>query len=361
MKFKKIIVLVLTLVLVLGLVTGCGGGEATTENQGNNDGENQEQPKEKIVIRWGHFAPPEQPLEKALQNMAQRISDRTDGQVEIKSFPASQLGSIAEQLEQLQEGSLQMMYANASYISQLQPEFAVFDAPFVFDDIDHAREFSRSDMVQDMAKTLLNERDIRILDASPIFGPRHLSTKDTLVTKPEDLEGLKIRVHEAETRVDMIKAWGASPVVTPTAEMYLSMQTGLAQGQESPLSWQADNKYWEVQKYVMLTNHFIQNEMAITNDEFYQSLPDDIKQILREETIKLADEVTEMYIEANEAAKSTLTENGMEIIEDIDRDAFRKATQSMWNKWQDVWGQGAHERVVNRDYEKLTPEEWQNY
>jgi len=353
---KKLIVFMILLFAVV-LISGCGSSN-DSDSSGNVE---KDDSKEKIVIKWGHFAPPDQPLELALQKMVKRISDRTDGRVQIDTFPASQLGSIPEQLEQVMGGSLQMMYSTPSPFAAFQPEWSVVDAPFVFDDIDHAREFARSDMVQEMAKEFLDEKGVRILDPSPIFGPRHLSTKNTPVKTPADLKGLKIRVHEAQTRVDMIEAWGASPVVTPTAEMYLSMQTGLADGQESPLSWQMDNKYWEVQKYVMLTNHFIQNEMVIINEEFYQSLPEDIKEILLEEVSILADDVTNMYIEANEAAKAVLEANGMVIIEDVDLDAFREATESMWSKWESQWGEGAHQRVIDRDYNVLTPEEWRNY
>lgn len=338
-------------------VVGCGGSKGS----GAKDDTGKDATQEKIIIRWGHFAPPEQPLEIALQSMAKRINERTNGRVEIRTFPASQLGSIPEQLEQLMAGSLQMMYSTPSPFSSFQPEWSIVDAPFIFDDVDHAREFARSDMVQEMAKKLLAERGIRVLDPSPIFGPRHLSTKNTPVRTPADLAGLKIRVHEAETRVDMINAWGASPVVTPTAEMYLAMQTGLADGQESPLSWQATNKYWEVQKYVMLTSHFIQNEMVIINDAFYQTLPDDIKQILLEEVTILADDVTNMYIERNEAARAEMEANGMIFIEDVDLDAFRKATEAMWNKWEKQWGEGAHYRVINRDYKVFTPDEWRKF
>lgn len=303
----------------------------------------------------------EQPLHKGAEEFAKNVNQRFKGRLEVKIFPNSQLGSIAEQLEQLQKGSIQMMFVNSSYLENLEPSFAVFDAPFVFDNEEHVRQFARSDIVQEMAKRLVQSRGIRILDASAIFGPRHLSTKSRPIRKPEDLKGLKIRVHEAQTRVDTIKAWGAEPVVTPTAEMYMALQTGLADGQESPLSWQRDNMYWEVQKYVMLTGHFVQNENIVINESFFQSLPDDLKKILKEEAIKLADKVTQGYKEANAKALDDLKAHGMVIVEDVDKQAFRKATEAMWNKWQSKWGQGLHLKVINKQYKVLSPEEWQNF
>lgn len=359
-NFKKNFYVLISVIMVFGLVlSGCGSKSSSTDegNSGQSNGNDQE----KIVIRWGHFAPAVQPMEAAAQNMAERVKERTNGQVEIQTFPASQLGSIKEQLEQLQAGSLQMMFSNPSYLSNIKKEFSIFDAPMVFENVDHVREFAHSDYIQGLAKELLTETDIRILDPTPIFGPRHLSVKQRPIKTPADLEGLSIRVHEAETRKDLIAAWGANPVVTPTAEMYTAMQTGLADGQESPLSWQADNKYWEVQKYVSLTGHFVQAEFIIINDEFLQSLPEDIQKILKEEAIKAADEMTKLYEEANNKAIDTLKENGMVIVEGVDKEAFREATQPMWEKWQSQWGEGLHNKVINREYESLTPEEWQNY
>jgi tripartite ATP-independent transporter DctP family solute receptor len=314
-----------------------------------------------VKVRFGHFAPAGQPMDVAANAMGERLQQTTEQDVEFQVFPGSQLGSIAEQLEQLQGGSLEMMFANPSYLSEIMPEWAIFDAPMVFGDEDHVREFALSDYSQELAQQLLEERGIRILDPTPIFGARHLSTAGKEVRTPADLAGMKIRVHEAATRSDLIKAWGANPVVTETAEMYTAMQTGLADGQESPLSWQADNNYWEVQDYVSLTGHFVQAEFLIVNEEFFQGLSAEMQDALLRESHTAADEMTELYRQANEEAKQTLEENGMTIIEDVDLEAFRSATEPMWDKWQKVWGEGRHLAVVERDYETLEAEEWADY
>lgn len=303
--------------------------------------------QEKIVIRWGHFAPPEQPLEKGAQFMAKNVKDRTNGRVEIRTFPANQLGSNPAMAEMVQAGSLEMMFLNGSYMGTLEPEWSIFDAPFVFENEDHVRCFVRGDLAKGMIERFREKRGIRVLDGSPIFGPRHLSTKGRPIRRPEDLKGLKIRVHEAKTRVDMIKAWGAEPVVTPTAEMYLAMQTGLADGQESPLSWQVDNRYWEVQKYVMMTGHFVQQESIVISDKFFQGLPKDVQPVLQEEAHKTADYITDLYKKRNEEAKQTLKQHGMTIVEDVDKAAFRKATETMWKQWENRWGVGMHYKVMN--------------
>lgn len=332
-------------------VAGCGGGSGGDQAS--------------TVIQWGHFAPAIQPMETAAQNMAERVAGRTDGQIEIRTFPASQLGSIKQQLEQVQSGNLEMMFSNPSYISELggMQEYSIFDAPMIFEDENHVREFARSEYSQSLAKKLLADHGIRILDPTPIFGQRHLSVnKETgPIRTPADLKGVSIRVHEAQTRKDMIAAWGANPVVTPTAEMYTAMQTGLADGQESPLSWQADNKYWEVQQFVSLTGHFVQAEFIVMSDKFFQSLPEDTQEMLKEEATKTADEMTSLYLEANNEAKDTLKEHDMVIVEDVDKEAFREATQPMWEKWESQWGTGQHYKVINREYEVMPIEEWRNY
>ena len=303
--------------------------------------------QQKIIIRWGHFAPPEQPLEKGAQVMAQNVKERTGGRVEIRTFPSNQLGANPAMAEMVQAGSLEMMFLNGSYMGTLEPECSIFDAPFVFDSEDHVRCFVRGDLAKGMIDRFREKRGIRILDASPVFGPRHLSTKTRPIRRPEDLKGLKIRVHEAKTRVDMIKAWGTEPVVTPTAEMYLAMQTGLADGQESPLSWQVDNRYWEVQKYVMMTGHFVQQEAIVINDKFFQGLPKDVQAIMQEEANKAADFITDLYKKRNDEAKQTLKSRGITIIEDVDKAAFRKATEAMWKQWESRWGVGMHTKVMS--------------
>lgn len=314
-----------------------------------------------IVLRYAHFAPPEQPIEIAGREMGDRIAERTDGAFELRTFPASQLGGPQEMIQLNIEGSINLTTHSASGLGEVYSAFSIVDAPFVFESIDHAREFFRSDLFQDIARGLLEERGLRILDASGMFGARHLSTRNTPVREPEDLQGLRIRVHEAESRADMIRAWGAEPVITPTEEMYMAMQTGLADGQESPFSWQRDNKYWEVQNYIMHTGHFIQNEVLAINEEFFQSLSPEHQQIILEEAIIWADEVTRMYEEANAAAVGTLQEMGMTYIDDVNIAAFQDATVEMWEKWEETWGEGLQFKVVNREYNVLSPEEWQDY
>lgn len=334
---------------LLSAMTACGSADGGESEGGGSS-----------KIRFGHFAPAGQPMDVAAHSLGEGL--QAAGQdVEFQVFPGSQLGSIAEMLEQLQGGSLEMMFANPSYLSEIMPEWAIFDAPMVFEDEGHVQEFARSDYSKKLAQRLLEERGIRILDPTPIFGARHLSTAGKQVRTPADLAGMKIRVHEAATRSDLIKAWGANPVVTETAEMYTAMQTGLANGQESPLSWQADNNYWEVQDYVSLTGHFVQAEFILVNEGFFQGLTSEMQDTLLQESHAAADEMTELYRNANEEARQTLEDNGMTIIEDVDLDAFRKATEPMWDRWQEVWGEGRHLAVVERDYQPLEVDEWADY
>ena len=106
-----------------------------------------------IVIRIGHNQPPDQELAKSLVRMAERIQERTNGRVEVRIFPAGQLGSGPEIIEQAEMGSVEITEITGSQLSTLLDDFSIFDAPFIFDDEWHAHEFGRSDMVQAMARS----------------------------------------------------------------------------------------------------------------------------------------------------------------------------------------------------------------
>src|SRR5688572_18786472 len=121
---------------------------------------------------------------------------------------------------------------------------------------------------------------MRILDMGWIFGQRHLTTSKTAVRTPADMKGLKVRVQPDAIYLATVKGMGGSPTPIPASEIYTSLQTGVVDGQENPISniWQ--RKLHEVQKYLVRTGHITQNQVVAISEDVFQSLKPETQKII---------------------------------------------------------------------------------
>lgn len=343
---RKHTVLLFVLVFVVNLGTFAAGASKTTHE-----------------LKLSYQGTPDSVEGRAVSEFASYVESATDGKVKIVQFPGGVMGSHSEVLDLVREGVVELSTENPARMSLVSSvrEAAVFDAPFIYNSIGHMREFCRSETVQDWAKTFLRETGIRWLVTDGLFGTRHLSTSRVAVRHPDDMRGLKIRTPELPVRMDMVRAWGGDVVTSPTAEMYLAMQTGLASGQESPLWWQAEHKYWEVQDYVTLTGHVIMPLGLIINEEAFGKLDAQSRDALLKGARIFADRMTELATLGDEIAVAELEANGMVVIRDVDIPAFQERTAIVWERYSDRWGAGTAEAVARQEYVVLSPDKWQAY
>ena len=214
-----------------------------------------------------------QPSYKGLVKFSELVQQRTNGALRITIFGDGQLGTEQESIEGVQFGTIDMFMGSAGSVGRFLPRLEAFAHPYIWRDNAHLLLVVRGPIGDELSNELRQKAGIRILDQGWIFGQRHLTTKQTEVRKPADMAKLKIRVQPTGIYLDTIKAMGGNPTPLDFKELYMSMQTGVVDGQENPLNVIATRAFFEVQGNLMLTGHITQNQVLLISEKTYQSLP----------------------------------------------------------------------------------------
>lgn len=292
----------------------------------------------KYVIKLGHGAEPTEPTHKAAQRMAEKVGQATQGEVEIQIFPSSQLGSERDMLESCKMNAVQIIYSSPGSVGIFQPEVEIFNGPFLWKDWEEAKRVMRGSFGQKIHEKMRQQNGMRVLDPNWYWGWRHLTTRNTAVKKPADMKGLKVRAPNIPIFMEMVKAMGASPTPINFAEVYTALQSGVVDGQENPIPTIWAKKFFEVQKYMMLTGHMLQSNYVVVNEGFFRTLPEKFQKILQEETLAAGEYVSRAQQEEEGKLLANIKAAGVTVIEEVDREAFRKATEGVYAKFEGKWG-----------------------
>lgn len=230
-------------------------------------------------MKWGCFAPPDHPLSVNAVEAAKRIAEETKGRVAIKYFPSSQLGGDTDMLSQVRSGALDFYTTSASFLTTLNPAVGPSALGFAFKDMATVWAAVDGDVGR-VARKAAAAANIHVFEKYWDLGFRTVSSSTKPIVTLADLQGLKIRVPVLPMFFGMFKALGASPVSMNFSELYTSMQTRLVEGQENPLVnvWTA--KFYEVQKFVALTNHCWEGMLVASNRARFTALPAEVQDVI---------------------------------------------------------------------------------
>ena len=314
------------------LLTGCGVGEPvdrSTVEAADPDA---------TTLRLAHVYDAGQPFEEC---GVSTLKEELQGSgLQIDSFPAAQLGSEAESLEQVENGSLDMAIAGPSFLGVWHKPAEVLDAAYLIEDVDHYVEAVEGETMQTVFDDLYESSDIKAL-SSWYYGTRHV-TADKEISGPEDFRGLKIRTPNAPLYLENIKAMGGTATPMALDEVYLALQQGVIDAQENPIPTIATAKFNEVQDYINLTGHMVQGVHVTTGRTVYEGLSEEQRTAL-DSAMDAAADATRECIEEQE--QSVLEEwrngDGIQVNENVDREAFAAAAEEALSEqpWADVYQQ----------------------
>lgn len=273
------------------------------------------------------------------KNLQQLVDKKTDGELELKLYPNSMLGGEEERMEQvLNTPSLNI--ASFGGISPLFPEIFVSSIPFLFSDFDHARTFFDEGEYWKEAQQAFYERTGGHLLAVIEEGGFLAFTNDERPIKsPKDFDGLRFRAMD-KSQVALYEAFGASGTPIPWTEVYLSLKTGVADGQMNPPMYIILGSLYEVQKYATLANVQYSDQFLVANDELLESLSSDERKAL-EEAVKEANAMNRKAVQSQvEERIAYLEDNGMEVYRPTNAElqAFQEIGQPSYLKWLDEEG-----------------------
>ena len=265
-----------------------------------------------VELRFAHYAAEDHPGHEAALMFADAVAERTDGAVTISIFPANQLGSPPEQLEQVMLGLLDMTVPTQGTLQGHIREFAVVMMPFVFDDYPHAWRVLDGPFAEWTAPLL--EDQGMVLLSNWEWGFRNVTNRVRPVETPADMEGLRMRTPPEIQLQAAMEAAGATVEQIAFPELPMALRQGVVDGQENPLAVIYHFNLYEVQDHLALTRHVYNSMVHVISLETWNGLTPEQQAILTEESARAAAFFRdEMQREEAELVELLRTEGGMAI------------------------------------------------
>ena len=298
------------------------------------------------TLRWATVLATNHPMVQMMERVAKQVREETAGAIEIQTFPAGQLGSSRDVIESTSSGAIQIVDEGAAQFGQFVPQFSILEAPYLWRDPEHVRRVLRSPIVDEMNDLLVAKRSMRVI-GSTYYGKRHVTAGSKAIHNVDDMKGFKLRIPEVDTFRAMAEAWGARPTPLNIGELYLALSQGAVDGQENPLPTIQSNKFFEVQKYLVLTGHIITPRLVVVNESAWKALNDGQRQVLRF-AIATHGRIQDDDILSQEGKLvDTFKSAGMTAIQP-DVESFRKPVlASLPAKFESKWGKGLWERIAS--------------
>lgn len=284
------------------------------------------------VIRLAHGLDTGHPVHKAMEFMAQRVAEKSSNSLKIQIYPSEQLGTERQAVELLQIGSLGMTKVSSGVLENFAPGMRVFGVPFLFDDAAHSYEV----LDGSIGKQLLAESEQYWLKGIAFYdaGARSFYTKEKPVDTPEDLEGLKIRVMESETAMNMVRSLGGSPTPISWGELYTALQQGIVDGAENnPPSFYLSHHY-EVCKYYIIDEHTMLPDVLIMSTVVWNDLTEEQQGWLMEAAEESVTFQRKLWKEAEAHALEEVQKAGVQVIYP-DKSPFRQEVETLTKQYME--------------------------
>jgi tripartite ATP-independent transporter DctP family solute receptor len=229
-----------------------------------------DQIKSTKIIRLGHGLNTGHSVHQGMVFFGEKLQEISGGKFKVQIYPSQQLGTERQCLELLQIGSLDMTKVSAGVLENFSPSIKVFGLPYLFRDKEHAFRV----LDGPVGEELLNGTEKYWLKGLGYYdsGSRSFYTIDKPIENPNDLEGLKIRVMESQTAIDMVKSFGGSPTPISWGELYTALQQGVVDGAENnPPSFYL-SRHYEVCKYYIIDEHTVLPDVVLMSTHLWNDL-----------------------------------------------------------------------------------------
>lgn len=292
-KAVKKLVVGLVLMLTLSLLAACGGGSgggsqsaSTPSSSPSTQQQQTQQPsspaaqKPNYKFKLGHEANDTHVKHMTAEKFKEELEARSGGRMTVDIYPSRQLGTEAEMVQQVETGTLDFALISNGYMSSRSESMNGWFMPFMFENLSEAAEARQSEAAKQMMKDL----EAQGLVGFDVFfvGNRHVLMKNTEVKTLDDLKGKKLRVPGSPVFQEFWNKIGAGPTPMPLPEVYTSLQTGVIDGIDVDLDALLSQKYYEISKYLILTNHMTFPEVAIGSKIVFDKLDAEDQQIVTE-------------------------------------------------------------------------------
>lgn len=241
------------------------------------------------TIRIGGTGTPGSPDTRVIELVKQEMEKALGASVKVEIYPASQLGTWEEMVEQVKAGALECLYESVGDLGSYVPVANIEGVAYIYRDEDHFFRVWRGPVGKEILDKIAADIGIRVL------GPGFRGFREFIVKKPvdsiADLQGMKIRVPGIPAYVASIQSLGVSPTQIAFEEAYAALQQGVVDGMEQPLVAIDDHRFYEVAKHLVITNHMAETMGLMCNDAWYRGLNAETQSALA----KAADDGADWY------------------------------------------------------------------
>lgn len=250
--------------------------------------------------RMAHKMPPDSIEGELFQFFADKVVEKTGGEVEIKVFPNEQLGSDDTVLEQLQIGTVNVYPEGTSYLQKWVPDIKFTSAPFLFDDREHWVRFMQTDLVKGWFKQIEDEAGIALIGSPTAFlrGPYRVMVTDEPWTNLEEMQGTRLRMHPDELAAAAWRHLGAEVRTLAWTEVYESISRGIVDAVNSPIALVEPMKFYEVAPHIIRHDEYPQGMAFMTNAKRWNALSDELRAQVLDAFAEMAEESEKRMIAA---------------------------------------------------------------
>jgi tripartite ATP-independent transporter DctP family solute receptor len=295
------------------------------------------------VIEVGYATTTDSHYGMGMTRFGEVLEELSGGEMTLVHHPAAALGGEREMIEAVQIGTLDMVITSSGPLPNFVPETQVLDLPFLFRDYDHARGV----LDGEIGRELLDKVDAAGFKALAWTenGFRHITNSLRPVATPADLAGLKIRTMENPIHLRAFEALGAAPTPMSFAELFTALQQGVVDAQENPIVVISVSNFSEVQDHLTLSGHLYSPAIILMSAALWDSLSEEQQDWVMQ-AAEASVEVTRARVtELEETGVDQLREAGMQVVTEIDREAFEAAVQPAYEQYVAAFGDDLIERI----------------
>ncbi|MEI6897795.1 MAG: TRAP transporter substrate-binding protein [Psychromonas sp.] len=276
-------------------------------------------------LNLGHAMSLESAAHKGMVIMAEKVKAMSNGDLTIRIFPNAMLGSERDQAEQVVTGAIDMAKINGGLAESFEPTFKVNAIPYLFRDIPHMRKFMKSDIAQEMLGASKGKGFIGLTFYDS--GTRSFYAKKP-IKSPADLKGMKVRVPESPTMMEMIRLLGGKATPMPFTEIYTGLQQGVIDGAENNVSSLVEMRHSEVAKFYSVDQHSMAPDVIIISESTWASLTPAQQKILKTAADESLDEQIKIWDKTENAMTVKAKELGVTFVK-VDKSKFIEAVKPM--------------------------------
>ncbi|MGF1868416.1 C4-dicarboxylate TRAP transporter substrate-binding protein [Photobacterium indicum] len=296
-----------------------------------------------VMIAYGNQ--PGEPIDKAMHFWAEKVSEKSKGEIQFRLFPSSQLGSETEVMEQAKFGANIITISSYGYLMDTVPDLGIINAPYISQSFDKKSKLLHTEWFEGLSSEL-SDKGLKIVVPDVVYGTRHLLSKKPVHT-PADLDGVKVRVQHSRLFVATVKAMGGVPTPMSLADVYPGISQGVIEGVENPAVVLQGGKFYEVAKNLNLTAHTKHMSPFVAGTTFWNTLSTEEQKVILDTSREMVSYGATLIAESEQQAIDQLKEEGV-TVNNVDIKAFEKSARKVVQNEFPEWSPNLYQNVQDK-------------